>query len=386
MSGGTIGPLLAADEGFNHQIVETFASVAQSDYSWAEKVCLMAAARDGSLQIDFGVGKYVNRNVVDGYGGVSRGVEQWNVRASRELARAPDTIDVGPLRYEILEPLRKIRVVLEPNDVQPIAFDVVLEGIAPCVTEEREDRRGVTGYRRTADQIRYHQTGTARGWVEVAGVRTEITPESWVMTRDHSWGLRPGVGQPVADVAPEPMDSGHMRILAVWNPLYFQRPDGGTYAFHQYYLYYGVQGYELKRMQGGFEHANGRREQLVAIEPALRFDPRNRRFLEGEFRLQMVDGSRRVLSARALSDTGFHLGGGLYHGFDGSFHGQYRGPLHLEGEYFADCSTPEAVRRLNQFRDCVVQVRDEHTGAIGWGNCQTFVAGAWPEMGLAEGR
>lgn len=249
--------------------------------------------------------------------------------------RAPDTIDVGPLRYEILESLRQIRVVLEKNDVQPIAFDVVLEGIVPCFTEEREDRRRVTGYRRTADQIRYHQTGTARGWVEVEGVRTEITPDAWIMTRDHSRGVRPGVGQPVADVALEPMDSGQMRVLAIWNPLFFQRADGSTYAFHQYYLYYGLPGFERKRAQGGFERPSARREPLAAIEQHLRFDSRNRRC--------------------------------------------------LEGEYFADCSMPEAVQRLNQFRDCLVQLRDEHTGAIGWGNCQTFITGAWPEMGLPEG-
>ena len=61
MAGGTIGPLLEADEYFNHQIVETFATVSQTDHAWTEKVCLMAAARDGSLQIDLGLGKYVNR-------------------------------------------------------------------------------------------------------------------------------------------------------------------------------------------------------------------------------------------------------------------------------------------------------------------------------------
>ena len=44
---GSIGPLLAADEFFNHQIVETHASVLHSDYSWTEKVCGMACARDG---------------------------------------------------------------------------------------------------------------------------------------------------------------------------------------------------------------------------------------------------------------------------------------------------------------------------------------------------
>ena len=83
MSSGTIGPLIDADEFFNHQIVDTFATVSQSDYSWTEKVCGMAAARDGSLSIGFGFGKSPNRNVVDAYGGASRGVEQWTVRASR---------------------------------------------------------------------------------------------------------------------------------------------------------------------------------------------------------------------------------------------------------------------------------------------------------------
>lgn len=382
MNGGSVGPLLAADEGFNHQIVETFASVGQTDLAWTEKVCGMAAARDGSLQIGFGFGKYVNRNVVDGYGGVSRGVEQWAVQASRELSRAPNDVDVGPLHYEIVEPLKRIRVRLEPNERQPIAFDVELEGIVPCFTEEREDRRGLTGYRRTADQIRYHQTGHARGWVEVAGRRTEITPETWIMTRDHSWGIRPGVGRPVTDVAPELVDSEHIRVLAVWNPLYFQDGDGATYAFHQYYLHYSAPGFDQKRVQGHFEYADGRRVAVAAIEPALHFAPENRRLLGGVFRLHMQDGSTRELAARPLGDTGFHLGGGLYHRLDGRNHGAYRGPLHVEGEYFADCSRPEAVAVLNQFRDCMIEVTDSVTGATGWGNCQTYVSGAWPELGL----
>ena len=81
----TLGPLIPADESFHHQITDTFATVAQSDRSWTEKVCAMACARDGSLQLAFGMGKYPNRNVMDAYAGVSRGVEQWTVRASREL-------------------------------------------------------------------------------------------------------------------------------------------------------------------------------------------------------------------------------------------------------------------------------------------------------------
>ena len=49
------GPLTAADERFHHQVADTFATVGTSDPSWTEKVCAMAMARDGSLQIGFGL-------------------------------------------------------------------------------------------------------------------------------------------------------------------------------------------------------------------------------------------------------------------------------------------------------------------------------------------
>jgi hypothetical protein len=385
MSGGSIGPLLESDEYFNHQIVETFATVAQTDLAWTEKVCLMAAARDGSLQIALGLGKYINRDVLDGYAGISRGVEQWNVRASRELHLDPEKLSVGPIRYEILEPLRKIRAVLHPNPVQPIAFDLIFEGVVPCFAEEREDRRTFRGYRRTADQIRYHQTGHATGWVELEGYRTPINRDEWVMTRDHSWGIRPGVGSPVGDVTPEPMDSDQMqKVLAIWNPVYFQSSDGRVYAAHLYYLHYSGNGFLHERFQGHLEYPDGSRQSFIGFEPKLNFNPVNRRLLGGEFRLKLPDGQIRVWRVRPIRQTGFHLGGGLYHGMDGKHHGQWRGPFHLEGEYFADCSQPEAVSRLNQFRDCFIEVHDDIGSAIGWGNCQTFVLGDWPEMGLQE--
>ncbi len=54
---GSIGPLLAADEQFTHQVVETFASVSRGDLDWTKKLCGMAAAMAGSLQIAFGCEK-----------------------------------------------------------------------------------------------------------------------------------------------------------------------------------------------------------------------------------------------------------------------------------------------------------------------------------------
>lgn len=92
-----IGRLLGADEGLNHQIVETFATLAQSELAWTEKIWCSIARIDGTLQLDFGLGKYQNRGIIDGFGGVSRAREQWTVRASRELHSAPEATAVGPV-------------------------------------------------------------------------------------------------------------------------------------------------------------------------------------------------------------------------------------------------------------------------------------------------
>ena len=109
----SIAPLLAADETFTHQVTDTFAAVGVSDPAWTEKVCAMAMARDGSLQIGFGLGKYTNRNVMDAYAAVSRGKEQLTVRASRRLATAPGDTVVGPIHYEVVRPLEAVRFRLE---------------------------------------------------------------------------------------------------------------------------------------------------------------------------------------------------------------------------------------------------------------------------------
>jgi hypothetical protein len=135
-------------------------------------------------------------------------------------------------------------------------------------------------------------------------------------------------------------------------------------------------------MQGGVEHADGRRESFVALVPDLAFRDDNRRFEGGTLTMTMADGSTRPLSLTAVSDTGFHLGTGLYHGFDGMHHGQWRGRLHVDGEHFADCSDPATARRVHQHRDCVVRVDDPVGGGVGIGNLQSIVLGSDEAMRL----
>lgn len=378
---GSIGPLLPSDEKFNHQVVETFATVGQSDPAWAEKVCGMAAAKDGKLQIGFGFGKYTNRNVVDAYAGISRGTEQWTVRASRALNSDPDSVDAGPIRYEIIEPLHQIRVILEPNEVQPIAFDLLFSSIAACVLEDREDRRDMHGYRKSTDQLRYHQTGVAHGWLEIDGERHIIRQEEWISTRDKSWGIRPSVGVPPADMEPDYQQ--HIpQALAIWNPVCFRRADGSTYAFHHYYLHFSGPGFTHQRVQGGFEDASGQTEKITGMTPALVFDPATKRLQGGEFLFLLENGTERPMRFEKLSETGFYLGAGHYHGGDGHYHGSWRGQLLVDGDHVVDATRSEVLARYTQFRDCMIRVEDPVGGGVGYGNCQTYVHGAWPEFGL----
>jgi hypothetical protein len=374
-----IGPLFAADEGFTHQVADTFAIVGSSDLSWTEKVCAMTAARDGSLQLGFGLGRYANRNVMDGYAGTSRGVEQITVRASRRLAADPERTAIGPIRYEVLEPMKRVRFSLEPNDCQPVAFEWTFEAVVPPVLEDRTHSR--SGYRVSADLVRYHQTGVASGWVEIDGERTEIDPASWVSTRDHSWGVRYDVGLPLTDIESTEIPKG-VSFQMIWCPLLLERADGSRYAMLLHYQIFQAPGFMQKKVMGGVEHADGRVERWTDLVPDLAFEPANRRLRGGKIMATTEDGTTRTLEIEAVSDTGFHLGAGLYFGFDGHHHGEWRGELHVDGERIDNCADPIAARRLHQIRDTVVRVTDPVGGGQGFGNCQPIITGGDAALGL----
>jgi hypothetical protein len=377
----SLGPLSPADELLVHQIADTFATVSDSDRSWTEKIWATAADRGGALQVTFGLGVYPNRGVIDAFGGVSRGVEQWTVRANGPLGLDPNEGRVGPLRYEVCQPLERIRFTLEASDVCPVAFDWTFSAAVPAVLERRETHRGAKGRRVSADVVRYHQIGDATGWVEVAGICSDVGPDSWVSARDHSWGTRYGVGSPVEDATPETDTSG-LSSLVMWCPLLCESPDRGRYGVHWYYQRHSAGAYSRLELQGGVELPDGSRQRFVSVDHDLEFRADNRRFVAGTLEFELADGTKRPLVLRSVSETGFHLGAGLYLGYNGGWHGQWRGAGFLEGEYHADCSDPATARQLHQLRDCVVEVEDPLGGGRGQGFLQSIVTGAHRDMGL----
>ena len=341
----------------------------------------MAAARDGSLSVAFGLGKYVNRDVMDGFAGVSRGTEQWTVRASRRLAPDLERHEIGPIRYEITEPLRRTRYQLAANDIAPISFDIEIDCEVPPAMEERETHISRSRNRIDADVMRFHQAGVARGWIEVDGVRTEVDDQGWVGARDRSWGVRYGVGQPLDDIeaTPVPADTSGM---FVWMPVAMTRPDGRPFTLFVYFQRYQGAGWSTGSSRGAIELPDGRSKAFRDVIPDLQFRDDNRRLLGGTLRAVLPDGTERTYRVEPVSTTGFHLGTGLYGGYEGHHQGEWRGDLVVDGEHIEGCDTVEVAHRIHQHRDCIVRVEDLADGSHGIGTLQSNVVGAHADMGL----
>ncbi|WP_420751150.1 hypothetical protein [Rhodococcus sp. O3] len=365
-----------ADEYLIHQTPDTFSIVSDSDVSWTERVWCSLFARDGSLQIDFGLGKYHNRNVIEGFGGISRGIEQITVRASTELDQHPERTGVGPIDYEIIEPMRKVRCILRENDVQPLSFDVTLTAVLPPFLERKDAQRGMDGLRISSDLRRFHQLCTVSGWVEIDGERTKITDETWLGYRDRSWGVRMDVGEPAPDVhSPNRMDQN---FLLTWSPMYFQPADGSApYEIHHYLQW--VDG-EVHYFSGFVNHADGRQEPLHGMVDDLKYDPATRRLLGGTMTFDSGWGKTRTVEIAPVSDIGFHLGTALYFGYKGERHGGWKGIDHLDGERYKDMTDRQTLLEAHQLRDCVITTREGD--ATGFGIFESMVIGDHPRYGL----
>ena len=376
------GALVPEDELLTHQIVDTFATVAQSDPSWTEKIWTIAHARDNSLQVVLGIGKYTNRGVFDGAAGVCRGTEQWTVRAGRRLSSDPAGTDVGPIHYRVVEPLRAIQVTLDANEHAPIAFDVELRGSFTTALEDPWPDRSPDGYRVTHNVLRYHQIGVASGWVELEGTRTEIQADEWISIRDHSWGLRPGVGKPIPG-----LPRGGRRIkqmFMTWLPMTMTRPDGSSYSLFVMYQEERGDGFLEIRCQAEQQNDDGTSHRFVSVEQDLHFQDDNRRFTHGTITLIDADGTKRPLTITAAGPAAFiWVPRATTAGTTGcTASGSATSGSRATTSPTAD--KPENARALHQLRDLLVRVDDPVGGGTGLGNAETFALGAFPERGLTE--
>lgn len=321
--------LLSFDEYPYHQVTASFAGVAGSDPQWNDGhyVCLCDQAGDVSLASTLRL--YSNNDVLDGFVCLRNQGKQYNIRLSRRLRPNMDNLSVGPLRIELIEPMRALRLVLEDNDFN-IALDVTCRGATVPYEDPAEVTR-VDG-RLIGERMTYELTGKCEGWVRVGDTRYELSESNSSFFRNHSWGYQAGRGGPRLYTAPTL--GAKRRLPGVRQWVLFDMPD------HSGFYFVDPSG-RAASGKGAIMLAD-RSVPVTSVESDLQFYEGGRRLRAGSFRLTDADG---IEHSYLLEDLGwvYCQGGGYFGGFDdGLGQGVYRGDYHAEGEVW-DVSHPTQV-------------------------------------------
>lgn len=173
---------------------------------------------DGSLYFAVALGQYPGRNVMDAAFSVIHDGVQHNVRASRILG--DDRLDtrVGPIRVEIIEPLRRLRVIVH-DEASGITADLTFTQRAPIFEEPHYLWQN--GYRTSFDITRLTQNGSYNGTITIGATTIEVGGDRVHGTRDRSWGVRP-IGERETGGAPDGSTrSGSSGFYWLWSPLDF---------------------------------------------------------------------------------------------------------------------------------------------------------------------
>lgn len=381
--------LTAADEYFCHQTVQTFEEVQSTDRNWTEKSYIVAFDDSASVMVTFGLGKYTNRNVMDGFAGVALPGRQINLRASRALRPDWDALKVGPLEWQIVEPPIRNRVICNKND-QNIQFDVeFISGYLPIVGNPGKRRvNGITDNH----TIRYFQPGTARGIVAVDGTTYHFTPEKSWGYKDRSWGIRTMTGVPregsfFFDGPPEAAETGmmpveqHGGILHGYLNLGFE-----TFSISCLYTQ-GPDGKPIPSATGAgegfviFPIQTGKAPLRIA-RTDLRFEfwPGTRRGRQMQGRFHLEDGTCLDVTTQWLNLVWYFRGGG-YFGFRDWWQGKHMGALAVGGESL-DLTKKTALDELYGCEEIAVSC--QCNGESGFGVLEPWAIGALPGYGIMK--
>jgi hypothetical protein len=309
---------------------------------------LMDTQDDASPFLVTGLGYYPNLGVKDAYALVRHGGSQTAVHLSDAIDDDRLQQRVGGYRIEVVEPLRRVRLVLE--ETEGIGFDLSWEGSFDVVQEQ--PHLMLNGARPTLDAQRFAQLGSWFGTLVVDGRTTAVSPDRWIGSRDRSWGIRP-VGEPEPAGRPQPMEG----FWWLYAPL----------RFEEYAVVVIVQ-----EDADGFRTLNdatrvwpdGRVEQLGWPQVDLDYAPGTRTPTGARLTCTGAGGKPVVIEIEPRTSVTLHVGGG-YGGDPEWTHGQWR------GEGFAERVThnltdPDVVGRI-PFGVTDHAARATCDGAVGYG-------------------
>ena len=178
---------MALSRGDDYPIHQTPDPIAYSgtDRNFYDRYFFNGYAPDGETFFAAAFGVYPHLDVADAHFCVVRGGVQHCLHASRKLGMERMELACGPVRIEIIEPLQRLRVIVEGEG---IAAELTFTGRAFPIEEPRFTWR--VGPRTVMDYTRLTQNGHYEGWIEVDGKR-QVLADGTMGTRDRSWGVRP---------------------------------------------------------------------------------------------------------------------------------------------------------------------------------------------------
>lgn len=361
------------DEYPIHQTPLSLRYVGSTDRNFYDRNYFNAHDRTGDVFLISGFGIYPHLGVKDAYVAVRRGDTQHVVRFSDalDLTTKDERMSpaVGGYRLEIIEPLHKVRLICD-GDPSQVACDITWEGSFPAIDEERQLLR--QGTRPILDTWRFAQVGSWSGELHVGGERIEVSPDTWLGTRDRSWGIRPiGEAEPAGRPADDPNQFGFWWLYV---PLRF---DG--YAI------------VLIAQEDGSGHrtlndavrvfADGRIDQLGWPRVKITYASGSRIPQRAVISLTEPDGTPLTLEVESLGFMPLHIGCG-YGGDPEWVHGAWKGKGWSDYSSY-DMSDPQIIAR---FPWGVI----DHVGRgtigdqVGWGLFEHGTIGRHTPSGFAD--
>lgn len=196
-----------------HQTVHPIARPDSEDRNKYDRFWFNGYDRGGDWYFGIGMGRYPNLGIMDcALSLVTRDGDQRCFFGSRRAPADPTELTVGPYRLEIVEPMRRTRLVLEDNETG-IAADLTFTARTACVEEGRQTWQH--DGRTNIDNTRFAQFGTWTGVISIDGDDLEVHAQPG--TKDRSWGLRV-IGAPDPGVAPL---QTLPQFWFLWNPVHW---------------------------------------------------------------------------------------------------------------------------------------------------------------------
>jgi hypothetical protein len=313
-----------------HQTPEPLAHRATSDPNAYDRYWWNGVDREGRFYFGAALGLYPHQQVMDAHFSMLCDGEQHALHASRLAPREPSETQVGPIRLEIVEPMRRLRLVIARNETG-IEADLAFAARAPALEEARARMKFGATTRNLVDMTRFTQFGTWSGWVRAGGRETKIDPATTYATRDRSWGVRP-VGSAAPGRPGEPP-----QVAWLWAPVhfddealllgYFQRPDGERW---------NADGLRVRASADPAPFADAGAPGLVHLDARgerLRFRPGTRWIERAELDFAPRGGEPATLALETV--LRFNMNGlGYAHPRWG--HGVWQGELAVEGEHWKE--------------------------------------------------